>query len=316
LDVENIALGRDFRVQIQEMLSICDALLVVIDRNWLAPDASGTTRLSRANDFVRLEIETALKQDLLIVPVLVGGATFPDPAALPEDIRELSYRNGFELTHTKWKSDLDDMVKRLGFDRSPFEVPKAVTKSCALPNGVELLRLQNRGKGEGREDLIRGGGCYYSFVRRTHEYGYGSDIELQSGQLMVGFAGLDYGYLMPIGEAGLDELLCSRSAPPATLNADQAEAWAYMWDYAPPSDMKLIRADQRASDKKQIGQTTISRQMEVHLGKLYLLRSIEPDRSDVLVALIPLVRLSDSSLVLAYRVLKTFPITKVTGREN
>ena len=32
---------------------------------------------------------------------------------------------------------------------------------------------------------MRGGGAYYSFARLTHEYGYGSDLELNSGYLSV-----------------------------------------------------------------------------------------------------------------------------------
>src|SRR5437870_415951 len=36
---------------------------------------------------------------------------------------------------------------------------------------------------------MRGAGAYYSFARLTHEYGYGSDLELQGGYFSVGFAG-------------------------------------------------------------------------------------------------------------------------------
>ena len=46
---------------------------------------------------------------------------------------------------------------------------------------------------------IRGGGAYYSFARLTHEYGYGSDLEFDSGYLSVGFAGFGYGMMLGYG---------------------------------------------------------------------------------------------------------------------
>ena len=53
---------------------------------------------------------------------------------------------------------------------------------------------------------IRGGGAYYSFARLTHEYGYGSDLSLDSGYLSVGFAGADYGMMIDLGDVSLDEI--------------------------------------------------------------------------------------------------------------
>lgn len=45
------------------------------------------------------------------------------------------------------------------------------------------------------------GGAYYSFDRRTHEYG--SDIGLEQGYLSVGFAGANYGILSNLGSVSL-----------------------------------------------------------------------------------------------------------------
>src|SRR6185369_11416792 len=52
--------------------------------------------------------------------------------------------------------------------------------------------------------VTRGGGAYYSFTRLTHEYGYGSDLELAQDKLTTGFAGLDYGMLTNIGDVPLE----------------------------------------------------------------------------------------------------------------
>ncbi len=53
---------------------------------------------------------------------------------------------------------------------------------------------------------MRGGGSYYSFTRLTHEYGYGSDICLDSGYLSVGFVGADYGLLLKLGDVPIEQV--------------------------------------------------------------------------------------------------------------
>jgi hypothetical protein len=114
MDVDNITLGRDFREVLQERLASCDLVLVLIGRNWVdARHASGERRLEDTRDFVRLEIETALKRKIAVTPVLVQGARMPAAEQLPESIRDFAYRNGFELSHSRWESDLREMLRRL-----------------------------------------------------------------------------------------------------------------------------------------------------------------------------------------------------------
>ncbi len=114
MDVDNIELGRDFRKEIRERLASCDLLLALIGRNWVnAQNPSGRRRLEDPGDFVRLEIEAALKRNIPVTPVLVQGAKMPTAEELPEDIRDFAYRHGFELRHDRWESDLQEMLKRL-----------------------------------------------------------------------------------------------------------------------------------------------------------------------------------------------------------
>jgi TIR domain len=55
MDVDSIALGRDFRSVLQDILARCDIMLVLIDRNWVGvKDELGRTRLENPSDFVRL----------------------------------------------------------------------------------------------------------------------------------------------------------------------------------------------------------------------------------------------------------------------
>jgi hypothetical protein len=117
MDVDSIALGRDFRGALQRTLASCDIVLVLIGRNWAdAKDEEGRTRLEDPGDFVRLEIEAALKRDIIVMPILVQGAHMPAATQLPSEIRDLVYRNGFELSHNRWESDIDEMLRRLNLN--------------------------------------------------------------------------------------------------------------------------------------------------------------------------------------------------------
>ena len=76
MDVDNIALGRDFREVLRENLASCDLMLVLIGKRWVdAKDQSGRRRLDDPGDFIRLEIGAALKRNIPVTPVLVQGAS-------------------------------------------------------------------------------------------------------------------------------------------------------------------------------------------------------------------------------------------------
>src|SRR5262245_1848271 len=80
MDVDTIALGHDFREAVRERLGSSDIMLTLIGRAWVrSKDASGRKRLDNPDDFVRLEIEAALKRGIPVIPVLVQGAQMPSP---------------------------------------------------------------------------------------------------------------------------------------------------------------------------------------------------------------------------------------------
>jgi hypothetical protein len=115
MDVTGIAPGRDFRKVVDRNISSCGVLLAVIGKGWVdAKDDTGRRRLDDPLDFVRLETASALKRDIPVIPVLVHGASMPKSEQLPEDIRDLVYRNGVELTHTRWQSDVRIPLKMTG----------------------------------------------------------------------------------------------------------------------------------------------------------------------------------------------------------
>ena len=114
MDVSDIHPGKDFRRAIDENVSRCAVLLAIIGPGWTSvKDAAGGRRLDQPNDFVRLEIASALARDIDVIPVLVHGAPMPAPADLPESLQDLAYRNCVELTHTRWNSDVEAFSRTL-----------------------------------------------------------------------------------------------------------------------------------------------------------------------------------------------------------
>ncbi|MFK7892974.1 MAG: toll/interleukin-1 receptor domain-containing protein [Granulosicoccus sp.] len=94
-DVDDIPLGVDFRAVLDAAVSQCDVVLVVIGRDWVSStNKAGELRLSDPADFVRIEIESALRRDIPVIPLLVRGAGMPQPSPLPEPIKQLPFPNG------------------------------------------------------------------------------------------------------------------------------------------------------------------------------------------------------------------------------
>jgi hypothetical protein len=94
-DVDNIPPGVDFGKYIKSILPRCRVALILIGPHWVnARDAGGRRRLDDQNDWVRVEVETALSiNGLQVVPVLVNGAQMPTSSDLPASLRPLMHLN-------------------------------------------------------------------------------------------------------------------------------------------------------------------------------------------------------------------------------
>lgn len=126
MDVDSIQPGVDFTKALEDAVSGCDVFIAMIGPQWLsAADETGQRRLDQWNDFVRLEIASALKLDKMVIPVLVGKARMPAPNLLPEDISSLVRRNAIELSHERFGYDIDRLVEAIrsgisaGFSMKP-----------------------------------------------------------------------------------------------------------------------------------------------------------------------------------------------------
>ena len=112
-DIDSIPVGSDFLKHINRELAQCDALLAIVGPHWLRGRDSGAA-LEEETDYVRLEVEGALKRDIPVVPIVVGGAKMPRPSDLPESMRAFSYRNAAEVdSGVRFQDDMDRLIRSL-----------------------------------------------------------------------------------------------------------------------------------------------------------------------------------------------------------
>jgi hypothetical protein len=115
MDVDTIDIGVEFKHAIESAVSSCDVLFVMIGPRWLtAADSRGERRLSRADDYVRLEVEAALGRNIRVVPALIAGAVMPVADDLPGTLAPLALRNAVEMSDgPRWQYDVSRLMNLL-----------------------------------------------------------------------------------------------------------------------------------------------------------------------------------------------------------
>lgn len=203
-----------------------------------------------------------------------------------------------EDTLTEIKKKRAELVALEKSFLAPAEEDRVHYSAFLRTPNTGLIRLLPREKFDTASDtaiVLRGGGAYYSFTRLTHEYGYGSDIELQRDEFQVGFAGMDFGFLTNLGDIPLESV--HEEVPAVTLFAA----------YKAPREEPQARAEcRRFGLGTEIEGLPVKSHVPVKLNATYLLRSIGYRESDVLVAF-RVVRIdSDGSVTILWKLLQKF----------
>ena len=155
---------------------------------------------------------------------------------------------------------------------------------------------------------MRGGGAYFSFHYRSHEYGYGSDLSYERGFLQVGFAGADYGMLTDLGDSSLE-----------SISAEDPRA-SYLLNYKAARKEKDARLEYQKFNTIRgpkglsgfiVDGVSYQRRVDAVENHTYLLRSIVYGASDLLVAF-RVVRINDDGgLTIAWKILKKYHPTEL-----
>ena len=134
IDVDNIPAGRDFVEVLSERVGRCDALVALIGKNWLASAGKDNRhRLDDRNDFVRIEIEAALERNVPVIPVLLDGAVMPQADDLPDGLKKLARRQGIEISHNRFDSDVERLTDALALIEGAPARPSASPGATAAP---------------------------------------------------------------------------------------------------------------------------------------------------------------------------------------
>jgi len=130
-DVEQINPGTNFITVIQERIGACHVLLAIIGRDWLTITEESTKRrrLDLPKDFVRNEIATALQRNIVVIPVLVRGASMPSEEQLPPDIAALSTRSAIEITETDFDHDVRRLITAIEYALGETETVPPVART-------------------------------------------------------------------------------------------------------------------------------------------------------------------------------------------
>ena len=87
---------------IENAVANCDVLLALIGPRWLSAQGDAGRRLDAPNDFVRLEIAAALRREVMVIPVLLDGATIPNANELPSDLAKLALHQAVSIGKDDW----------------------------------------------------------------------------------------------------------------------------------------------------------------------------------------------------------------------
>ena len=137
VDVDDIPHGQDFVKVLSGKVAECDVLLAIIGPHWVeARDEKGQRRLELPDDFVGIEIGTALaRESIAVIPVLVDGAQLPTVEQLPAKLKPLARRNAIELRNTQFGSDAERLIRSI---RAALPRVRGISLRTALLGAVVL----------------------------------------------------------------------------------------------------------------------------------------------------------------------------------
>jgi hypothetical protein len=97
LDIHSNQPSADYRIHFRQRLERALLMLSVIGKEWSGPRADGNARIFDRNDPVRVEVETALSNGRVVMPVLVNGAGMPTEANVPGSLKLFPYLHAIEV---------------------------------------------------------------------------------------------------------------------------------------------------------------------------------------------------------------------------
>ena len=112
-DVSEIGVGVDFVAHVERAVGASVALIAVMGPTWISASDERGRRLDIPDDFVRVEIRTALSRGIRIIPVLVGNAEMVADDQLPDDLKPLTRWNAIKIVEEYYDEGIEKLVRSL-----------------------------------------------------------------------------------------------------------------------------------------------------------------------------------------------------------
>jgi len=193
MDVDRIGPGTDFPKVLQKAVASCNVLLAVIGPSWTsATDKTGKRRLDDHSDWVRMEVRTALKRKIRVIPVLVGGSRMPTTELLPNDLHVLAELQGHELRDKRWTDDMEKLMESFSSDmesrvvrsdplrkkQHTFDIRLALGSITELDSRAYVLGIYHNVAPSGPANAIdeRMGGAINTFTTRRMFSGNAGEV--------------------------------------------------------------------------------------------------------------------------------------------
>lgn len=232
---------------------------------------------------------------ILLVLFLTATAAAQDRAAQLQEIVDLIR----QYNSTSDQTRRAEILRLLETKEPAFLSPSAQdftnqAEFLKQPN-TGLLRLMPRDRINGQL-YTNGSGAYFSFTRLAHVYGFGSDLLLDFDFFKTGFAGADFGFLVSLGNTPIDTVT---AAHPGVV---------YLRDYvAPRKEVDARDEFRRANDGFMTNNFVYRSYLAATVNTTYALRSIGYEGSDCLVVFRVVRKDTDSSLIIAWKLLRWYP---------
>lgn len=188
---------------------------------------------------------------------------------------------------------IDELNNRIKDLETDVLLPDVKDLEQARKGGVEVFRLMPRELYD-HKLTVQGGGAFYSFTTKSHDYQKISQIGLEQNFLKVGFSGADYGFIVDLGNILL-----------ADVNVESSEI-NFLYNYKPPTIEPEVRVEQRKSYNYETENVTYRSRVPVNLGHTYALRAISFGQADTLVAFKIYRKDTDGSLIIFWKLLENF----------
>lgn len=126
--------GSNWQEALENAMNDCAVLVAVIGPNWFDQTSGGEERrIDDPDDYVRMEVVTALNRGIPVIPVLVAGARRLHEKELPESLKKLAYIEPLTIIDDAWHAGINDLLDAIRqFNIRPNRIGWKIVASLVL----------------------------------------------------------------------------------------------------------------------------------------------------------------------------------------